>query len=60
MRWIVEMTTWLSPAILPTTILTVSFGVRLAHRLSRRALELAFGVFLATVCLRFNHAILLG
>ncbi len=44
----------------PTTILTANIGVRLAHKLSRRALELAFGVFLAIVCLRFIYAILLG
>lgn len=44
----------------PTTILTASLGVRIAHSLSRRALELAFGVFLAVVCLRFVAAILWG
>jgi len=41
----------------PTTILTANLGVRLAHSLSRRRLELAFGVFLALVCARFLWAI---
>jgi uncharacterized protein len=44
----------------PTTVLTANFGVRLAHGLSRRRLELAFGVFLLIVCLRFVWAILAG
>jgi uncharacterized membrane protein YfcA len=44
----------------PTTLLTANLGVRLAHSLSRRALELAFGVFLSIVCLRFLYAILVG
>lgn len=42
----------------PTTVLTANLGVRLAHSLSRRALEMAFGVFLALVSLRFVIAIL--
>lgn len=37
----------------PTTVLTAGLGVRLAHSLSRRALEMAFGLFLALVSLRF-------
>lgn len=44
----------------PTTILTASFGVRLAHSLSRRRLEVAFGLFLLIVCLRFAWAIFAG
>ncbi|MCH8467786.1 MAG: sulfite exporter TauE/SafE family protein [Roseinatronobacter sp.] len=44
----------------PTTILTASLGVRLAHSLSSRALELSLGLFLLTVCLRFLHAIVMG
>lgn len=43
----------------PTTILTANLGVRLAHSLSRRKLELAFGIFLLLVCLRFVWAILM-
>lgn len=42
----------------PTTVLTANLGVRLAHSLSRRKLELAFGIFLLLVCLRFVWAIL--
>lgn len=41
----------------PTTILTANLGVRLAHSLSRRRLEIAFGVFLLIVSLRFLWAI---
>ena len=44
----------------PTTILTANIGVRLAHSLSRRRLEVAFGSFLALVSLRFVHAIVMG
>jgi uncharacterized protein len=44
----------------PTTVLTASLGVRLAHALPRRTLELAFGIFLALVALRFLYAILTG
>ena len=42
----------------PTTVLTANLGVRLAHSLSRRKLELAFGIFLLLVCLRFIWAII--
>lgn len=38
---------------IPTSVLCASFGANLAHRLSRRRLELAFGVFLLLICLRF-------
>jgi uncharacterized membrane protein YfcA len=44
----------------PTTILTAGLGVRIAHGLSPRTLELAFGVFLLLVCLRFLYALLNG
>jgi uncharacterized protein len=44
----------------PTTVLTTGVGVRIAHAISRRALELAFGGFLAVVCLRFLYAIIAG
>jgi uncharacterized membrane protein YfcA len=45
---------------IPTSLLTTRFGVALAHRLSRRRLELAFGLFLVAVCLRFLWAIVAG
>lgn len=41
----------------PTTVLTANLGVKLAHSLSRRKLELTFGIFLLLVCLRFVWAI---
>jgi uncharacterized membrane protein YfcA len=44
----------------PTTILTANLGVRMAHGLSGRSLEIAFGTFLAVVCLRFVYAIAVG
>lgn len=38
---------------IPTSLLTTRLGVALAHALSRRALETAFGLFLVLVCARF-------
>lgn len=43
---------------MPTSLLTTRFGVALAHRLSRKHLERAFGMFLLAVCFRFLWAIL--
>jgi uncharacterized protein len=37
----------------PVSIYTASYGVRLAHWLPRRKLEIAFGIFLILVALRF-------
>lgn len=42
---------------IPTSLLTTRFGVAVAHRMSRRALELAFGSFLTLVALRFIYAL---
>lgn len=42
----------------PTSIWATRFGVALAHKLSPRHLELAFGLFLLLACLRFLWAIL--
>jgi uncharacterized protein len=39
--------------LIPTTIYTAPLGVKLAHSLPRRTLEIAFGVFLSLVSLRF-------
>jgi uncharacterized membrane protein YfcA len=39
--------------LVPMSILTAPLGVRLAHALSKRALEIAFGLFLLTAALRF-------
>ncbi len=37
----------------PVTVLTTPYGVRLAHHISRRKLEIAFGLFLVLVATRF-------
>ncbi|HYF56454.1 MAG TPA: sulfite exporter TauE/SafE family protein [Salinarimonas sp.] len=37
----------------PTSVWTAPIGARLAHRLSKRRLEVAFGIFLVIVCARF-------
>lgn len=45
---------------IPTSLLTTRFGVALAYKLSRRALELAFGLFLLLVAARFLYALSVG
>jgi len=37
----------------PVSSFTTSYGVRLAHWLPRRKLEIAFGIFLVIIALRF-------
>jgi uncharacterized membrane protein YfcA len=45
---------WLAVAlIIPVTLMTAPLGVRLAHALSRRQLEIGFGIFLALNALQF-------
>jgi uncharacterized membrane protein YfcA len=44
--------------IIPASVLAAPVGVRLAHGLSRRRLEIAFAGFLALVALRFVFALL--
>ncbi len=44
--------------IIPTSVAAAPFGVRLAHGISRRTLELAFALFLLTVGLRFLLSLL--
>lgn len=44
--------------IAPVSIFTASYGVRLAHWLPRRKLEIAFAIFLAVVSLRFLLSLL--
>jgi uncharacterized membrane protein YfcA len=39
--------------VMPASMLTAPLGVKLAHALSKRKLEVAFGVFLLLVCARF-------
>ncbi len=43
--------------IMPLTILTAPLGVRIAHGLPRRKMEILFGVFLIIVCARFFSSI---
>lgn len=43
--------------IAPLSVVAAPFGVRLAHGLSKRKLELAFAVFLASVVLRFAYSL---
>lgn len=44
---------------IPTTVLTAPIGVRLAHSWSKSKLEMAFGIFLLLICLRFLTSVLL-
>jgi uncharacterized membrane protein YfcA len=37
----------------PASVLAAPYGARIAHNLSRRKLEIAFGLFLVAVALRF-------
>jgi uncharacterized membrane protein YfcA len=43
--------------VIPTSIWTAPIGANLAHRLSKRRLEVAFGCFLTLVCLRFLYSL---
>jgi uncharacterized membrane protein YfcA len=45
---------------IPTSIWTAPIGARLAHRLSKRTLELAFGTFLLIMACRFAISLMLG
>ena len=50
---------WVSVAlILPVTLLVTPYGVRLAHALPKRKLEVALGAYLAFVAIRFGWALL--
>lgn len=44
--------------IMPLTTFAAPFGVKLAHRMPKRALELAFGAFLMLVAIRFGISLL--
>ena len=39
--------------LIPTSIWTAPLGVQIAHKLSKRKLEIAFGLFLSIICIRF-------
>jgi uncharacterized membrane protein YfcA len=42
----------------PVSSFTASYGVQLAHWMSRRTLEITFGIFLVLVALRFLASLL--
>ena len=44
--------------VIPTSIWTAPIGANLAHRLSKRRLEVGFGIFLLLVCARFAWSLL--
>jgi uncharacterized membrane protein YfcA len=44
----------------PTSVLTAPIGVGIAHRLSKRHLEIGFGLFLLAICLRFLWSLVTG
>ncbi len=46
--------------IVPASVWTAPIGASLAHSLPRRQLEIAFGLFLLIVCLRFLHSLATG
>jgi uncharacterized membrane protein YfcA len=46
--------------VMPTSLLTAPFGVRVAHATSKRALEMAFGCYLFIVGSRFAISLLSG
>jgi uncharacterized membrane protein YfcA len=44
--------------IIPASLVAVPYGVRVAHAIDKRRLELAFGIFLACVAIRFLWTLL--
>ena len=46
--------------LLPTSFLTARLGVSVAHQLSKRRLEVLFGLFLLIVCSRFAYDVLIS
>lgn len=44
--------------VMPTSLLAAPLGVRLAHAMPKRALEVSFGVFLLLVCARFAASLI--
>jgi uncharacterized membrane protein YfcA len=47
-------------ALIPTSVLAAPWGVRMAHGISRRKLEIGFGLLLATMGARFLLSVLGG
>ena len=49
---------WIAAAlVIPMTLLTAPAGVRIAHAMSKRQLEIGFGIFLTIVAARFLHSV---
>jgi uncharacterized protein len=46
--------------IVPSSIITAPIGANWSHKLPRRKLEIAFGVFMLIVCLRFLYSLITG
>ena len=46
--------------IIPASVFTAPLGARLAHGISRRTLEIAFGCFLTLITLRYALDLMLG
>jgi uncharacterized protein len=46
--------------VMPTSLLTAPLGVRVAHAMSKRTLEIAFGCYLTIVATRFVFSLLSG
>jgi uncharacterized membrane protein YfcA len=46
--------------IVPASVITAPIGASWSHRMPRRKLEIAFGVFLMLVCLRFLYSLVAG
>jgi len=46
--------------VAPASVLAAPIGVRIAHGISKRKLEIAFGMFMLLIALRFAVAILFG
>ncbi len=52
---------WIAVAIIiPVTLAVAPLGVRAAHRLDKRQLELGFGLFMLLVSARFMVSVLAG
>ncbi len=43
--------------VMPTSLLVAPLGVRMAHAMSKRGLEIAFGIYLLTMGARFFVAL---
>ena len=49
---------WIAVAlIIPVTMIAAPLGVRVAHAVSKRQLEIAFGIFLLIVAARFFYSL---